>query len=174
MSLTRIKDAFAIFKNIVLEVRAAVGNSTGSAAIKGGDPDVERQIEDLRMCLLQRDTEIAILVNMVKKGKSADVDVSSAEMTLDDFSAENGTPLRGNVVTKPKEESSVGKRHLEAKEVASNKESSSGSVLKEDREKRIIQRHLFGVAPPSDHSIFDDMPGRCYNDVSQFLSTFKI
>ena len=31
-----------------------------------------KQISDLKSCLLQRDNEISILVNMVKKGKTVD------------------------------------------------------------------------------------------------------
>jgi kinesin family protein 6/9 len=79
LSLTKIKDAFAIFKNLVLEARAK-GGSREEGGGRNGDNQalgeeaqlLGQQVEDLKACLLQRDNEIAILVNMVKKGKTAD------------------------------------------------------------------------------------------------------
>jgi kinesin family member 6/9 len=80
MTLTKIKDAFAVFKNLVLEARARVANSLenndsskNQPAMLNEDGQVLiKQVDDLKSCLLQRDNEIAILVNMVKKGKTAD------------------------------------------------------------------------------------------------------
>lgn len=64
LTVTRIKDAFAIFKNLVLEA----GESGGSAGSGIGE-DGEKIIAGLKNSLQQRDNEIKILVNMVKQGK---------------------------------------------------------------------------------------------------------
>ena len=91
LTLTKIKDAFAIMKNLVLEAlnksssssssngnggNNAGGNSS-SRGMNVGDisEDVKlmnKQVSDLKALLLQRDNEIAILVNMVKKGKTVE------------------------------------------------------------------------------------------------------
>jgi hypothetical protein len=40
-------------------------------SVKGkGNEELMKQVSDLKGCLLQRDNEIAILVNMVKKGNA--------------------------------------------------------------------------------------------------------
>ncbi len=62
MTLTKIRDVHAIFKNLVLEAREEGGGGSG-------DPELEKQVGQLRNSLQQRDNEIAILVNMVKQGK---------------------------------------------------------------------------------------------------------
>ena len=64
LTVTRIKDAFAIFKNLVLEAR-----ENGGSAGSGIGEDGERVIAGLKNSLQQRDNEIKILVNMVKQGK---------------------------------------------------------------------------------------------------------
>ena len=87
LSLTKIKDEFAIFKNIVLETRAKAAQH-GSSSHQGGNKmllddgellsiDASKQVKDLKSMLLQRDNEISILVSMVKNGKSVD-DVRSS------------------------------------------------------------------------------------------------
>ena len=85
MSLTKIKDAFAIFKNFVLESRAENKNKSSNitelnspsgkknkenSMNSNTKDDYEKQIRDLKSLLFQRDTEISILVSMVKKGKT--------------------------------------------------------------------------------------------------------
>lgn len=166
MSLTRIKDAFAIFKNLVLESRA--GRTSISECAGHLETDAQRQIEDLRSCLLQRDTEIAILVNMVKKGKNNGTDIA--------FSADSSRNSNGVVVAEPDcrpktgDSSSIRSHdHLIVKKQDTAKKDASNSFLKEDRETRIISRHLFGVPPPADRSIFDDMPGM----ISYFIKKSK-
>lgn len=89
LTLTKIKDAFAIMKNLVLE---ALNKSSSSSNGNGGNYDggnsssrgmnvgdisedvklMNKQVSDLKALLLQRDNEIAILVNMVKKGKTVE------------------------------------------------------------------------------------------------------
>ena len=63
MTLIKLRDAHAIFKNLVLEERAKP-RSNGS-----DDADLEKENKTLKNSLQQRDNEIAILVNMVKQGK---------------------------------------------------------------------------------------------------------
>lgn len=173
MSLTRIKDAFAIFKNLVLESRGS-GGGANAPAVSEGDPELTRQVEDLRSCLLQRDTEIAILVNMVKKGKvnvlvdSSDTDASVGATSLsndrlgplDDFGLSRGASLHASNGSKHSARGDVNgsKKEIDTKASVSTTPSSQ-STLKEDRENRIVKRHLFGVPPPDDRRIFDDMSG---------------
>ena len=61
MTLVKIRDVHAIFKNLVLEAREEGGGAA--------DPDLDKQVVALKNSLQQRDNEIAILVNMVKQGK---------------------------------------------------------------------------------------------------------
>ena len=62
ITLTKVKDCFGIMKNLYLE--AASGGGGGGCG--EGDGELQGQVEDLKSCLLQRDSEIAILVNMVR------------------------------------------------------------------------------------------------------------
>ncbi|CAN0028169.1 unnamed protein product [Ectocarpus fasciculatus] len=165
MSLTRIKDSFAIFKNLVLEARAngSGDNSGDDHASNNGNADHQQQINDLRSCLLQRDTEIAILVNMVKKGKNSTADVVGECKTTSISHLDNnygGDISRNDSQGKRNDCSSPLDNFTEEKLAAPKKETflkNSQSALKEDRENRIIKRHLFGVPPPSDRRIFEDM-----------------
>lgn len=84
MTLTKLKDAFGIFKNLVLQARAeARAVADGADGTSGGDSGSagEAKLSDdgtasgdevkaLRAKLQQRDQEIAILVNMVKQAKT--------------------------------------------------------------------------------------------------------
>jgi kinesin family protein 6/9 len=84
LTLTKLREAFKVFKLLVVEAKKSNGGDSGG---DGGGPkemskaEVDqvagKQIADLKSCLLQRDNEIAILVNMVKKGKTAE-DVGTA------------------------------------------------------------------------------------------------
>ena len=65
ITLTKVKDCFAIMKNLYLEGVANGGGGGGGGEGGGGDEELMGQIQDLKGCLLQRDNEIAILVNMV-------------------------------------------------------------------------------------------------------------
>ncbi|EGB08833.1 hypothetical protein AURANDRAFT_63797 [Aureococcus anophagefferens] len=62
LTLTRIKDCFAILKNMVLSAMATAGPGGGGGG-GGGDCDA------LQRTLKERDNEIAILVNMVRQAK---------------------------------------------------------------------------------------------------------
>ena len=60
LTLAKIKDAFAVFKNLVLEARASAGPagpgpSLGPGADQISDEAAQKQIKELRSCLLQRD-----------------------------------------------------------------------------------------------------------------------
>ena len=74
LTLTKIKDVFVMMKNVYLECKSNGGSSSSSSnedmiSVKGkGNEELMKQVSDLKGCLLQRDNEIAILVNMVKKG----------------------------------------------------------------------------------------------------------
>ncbi|CAM9857781.1 unnamed protein product [Chrysoparadoxa australica] len=88
ITLNKIKDCFAILKNLVLEARegklrpashwpahSARGRDAGSGATtdSGNDESSSAQIQALQAELQRRDSEIAVLVNMVKKGKRLDL-----------------------------------------------------------------------------------------------------
>jgi hypothetical protein len=158
LTLTKIKLAFSILKKLVIEARANTdrtpGDSRNVPGIEGTGPadssDLARQVKDLQSCLLQRDNEIAILVNMVKKGK-----------TIDDGSAGGGG-------SRSMDDSSRGESREDF--AAQSKQSSSSNrgargrgeglaevVAKPSREEIIIKRHLYGVPPPEDKAVFDDM-----------------
>ena len=59
MTLSKIKDAFAVLKNLVIEARASAPSSSASSQMeeKSGlaDEAAQKQIKELRSCLLQRD-----------------------------------------------------------------------------------------------------------------------
>lgn len=173
LTLTKIKDIFVIFKNLVLESRANGGGSGksfeySSSSSPNASSDVQalqKQVLDLKSCLLQRDNEIAILVNMVKKGKTAD-DVSSAKQ-FNTASAggrnedDNDDGDQGNVSWQQQQ-----RRASPHAVQGANGNGSSGVVGKtlqqqqrdrvQAREELILKRHLFGVPPPSDPNVFDD------------------
>ena len=85
ITLLRVRDCFAILKNMVLEARAdraaggggrsdAAGQSGGGSSSGSGDGDgggaaLRREVGELQATLKQRDEEIAILVNMVHQGR---------------------------------------------------------------------------------------------------------
>lgn len=69
LSLTKLKESFGIFKNFVNEGGAVGRGGDKGGGTGGGSDEYTGQIDDLKACLLQRDNEIAILVNMVKKSK---------------------------------------------------------------------------------------------------------
>ena len=104
LTLTKIKDVFAIMKNLVLESRTNGGGSGGGRGPAigydglegsggGGDPELQKQVRDLKSCLLQRDNEIAILVNMVKKGKTVG-DVNMAASAASSRGSSGAGPMR--------------------------------------------------------------------------------
>lgn len=168
MTLTKIKDSFAIFKNLVLESKA--NSSSNSASLSPTRPkeeskensELSSQLNDLRSCLLQRDNEIAILVNMVKKGKTADdVGIASrgtSRATFDNSKvAEKEVDRSSNTVS---DFSSSPKSQIRSE--SQNQKSFLQMQQQQQRERevardeKIIKRHLFGVPPPTDREIFDD------------------
>jgi len=65
MTLTKLKDVFAMFKNLVLDARMGTGGGGG-----GGGAEIAAELTSLKETLAQRNQEIAILVNMVKQAKA--------------------------------------------------------------------------------------------------------
>jgi hypothetical protein len=73
LTLTKIKDAFAIFKNLVLDARANGGGGGGggrSASPGVSDEAAQKQIKELRSCLLQRDNVRPVSINMTGNVRS--------------------------------------------------------------------------------------------------------
>lgn len=190
MTLTKIKDVFAIMKNLVLENKAAAGSNGGSG---GNQPlpaseetaQLIKQVKDLKSLLLQRDSEIAILVNMVKKGKTAE-DVGFAQQRT----SRGGDRGPGNNSSFNDEDSETGSRHgngsqgtaqqrqaqaqqqaAQARQQRSFQEQQQLAQMQREKEnqERLIKRHLFGVPPPTDRNIFDDAQGKFCHTLSCFF-----
>ena len=197
MTLTKIKDTFAILKNLALEYKATSGgNNTKMITNEDNnsnnnnnsqDVDLMRQVKDLKSCLLQRDNEIAILVNMVKKGKT-EAHVANAvgsrdgsrsrrenDMMMDNNNSVSIQPsamghydyqpsssrdsINNNNNNNNSRENREQEEMIKESDNISKKSSSSSSSLIQSteqrekmREQKIIERHLFGVAPPSDQT----------------------
>ena len=79
LTLTKIKTAFGIFKSLVSYSNGRDAIIAGSDSFPDLKVDSSDEVAALKSCLLQRDNEIAILVNMIKKGKTID-DVSIARV----------------------------------------------------------------------------------------------
>ena len=178
MTLTKIKDVFAIFKNFVLEARATFsnGNSNGNGAKQAAnDGDTEKlmkEIRDLKSCLVQRDTEISILVNMVKKNKS-DNSLSSSGNNSNNNSSRNVLNGISSEMDSDKKQSRPEYHEAKATDgrLLSNSKPSVSEREKERRgngrpevdlqarEERLIKRHLFGVPPPDDIRLLEDAQG---------------
>lgn len=158
--MTKIKDSFAIFKNIVLESRANGADGpvreTVPKDLNEETAQLQQQIKDLKSCLLQRDNEIAILVNMVKKERA------NAGQIFEQSSNSRIT----NEMSSKESESEGSFPHIKQpsrKNEGKSKSSSSAMISTAEREalrsEKIIKKHLFGVPPPEDRSIFEDMAG---------------
>lgn len=167
MTLTKIKDSFAIFKNLVLETRANANNSatTAPSPMRSKEEakeasELTSQLNDLKSCLLQRDNEIAILVNMVKKGKTAD-DVGVASRGTSRSNAE-GVKVIERVSEKSNSISEPSPKPQQVRSDGHNQKSFLQMQQQQQRERdaardeKIIKRHLFGVPPPTDREVFDD------------------
>lgn len=148
MTLTKIKDVFAIMKNLVLEAAQSSSDNKQSSTTPNNGADNEntermlKQIKDLKSLLLQRDSEINILVNMVKKGKTLE-EVDEADSEKSETS---------NAVIAPSKAGNNGKSAIRV-EAGKPKDPIEA---KKEREEKIIKKHLFGVPPPKDPNIFDD------------------
>jgi kinesin family protein 6/9 len=165
LTLTKIKRVFEIFKALVQDAFAEGGGSggggggSGPASSKGGNfskedlNDLEKyrkQVGDLKSLLLQRDSEINILVNMVKKNKTIDV----PENMENDGDAVDFSMVKDQINSVMNSNSQkMKKQHQQAKEEPKDK--NDGRMSKE-LQMKIIERHLFGVPPPTDHKIFED------------------
>lgn len=165
LTLTKIRDAFAVLKNLVLESRQTqVGAQHGP-----GDEKLQRQVSELRAVLQQRDGEIEILVNMVKKGKTA-LDVGHASRASS--SSGGGGDDRAftqHPDTRRQQEGFVGggdgERNMLSErstiDVRRTKQTLAEQKIAREQanQERLIQRHLFGVRPPTDSRIFEDAAG---------------
>lgn len=164
MTLTKIKNAFAIMKNMVLTNTKQVGNSSSrkeaSYEPPGGATEERylRQINDLKSLLLQRDSEINILVNMVKKGKTVD-DVGAASNAVRAESAGDVRGGGGNDVRRVERSQSMDPSN------GRHKQQAPQPSQQEIRDEKIIQRHLFGVPPPENVATFEDAAGKWLNRV---------
>jgi kinesin family member 6/9 len=195
LSLTKLKESFRLFKGFVLE---GGGSSSSGRGGGGGGSEYEGQIEDLKACLLQRDNEIAILVNMVKKGKQAaaggpgmslatgggSINANNAiaagnqfggDPTLTSRSAGNdGKTLRSKSNGHMGEDESFssgfglggsgGGRDRGGAPTSApgagqgpvSKKSEPPVVQVKDTRDKIIERHLFGIAPPDDRAMLEE------------------
>jgi len=193
LSLTKLKESFKIFKTITWEAKQNGGgggsNSSGSGSNGPEKDEMLRQIKDLQGCLLQRYNEIAILVNMVKKGKTAN-DVQSAVSSAAGTRPNGGMGGNNKVVEEynAKEHSSArdssnsnssgnntgngngnGKQYQDRNDANNNTnnnnkprpKSPSGPAVVQlaPKEEKLVQRHLFGIAPPENRKTLDDAGG---------------
>jgi nucleosome binding factor SPN SPT16 subunit len=139
MTLTRIKAAFSVLKKLAGESRIqGLPHSPSVESPDGNQEILLQQIKDLKSLLAQRDSEINILVNMVKKGKQIEV-VEGADPKI------VVQEIRNDVESKP----------LPNKVQTHNVRKENKSEKKEI----LIKKHLFGVPPPTDEKIFEDAAG---------------
>lgn len=155
MSLTRIKEAFSILKVIVAESRTASSNNGKQTESNNGHGSEEllRQIEDLKSCLVQRDTEIAILVNMVKKGKNS----TGADATLQSDPDETLKPSADSdakKVTTTLKPGAASEDHVDGRPPAEAKKHS-----KVNDAQKVVKRFLFNIPPPEDRKTLEDIAG---------------
>ncbi len=139
MSLVRIKAAFSAFRTLVHESKS--NNSHHSTATSGEQDILLKQIEDLKSLLAQRDSEINILVNMVKKGKQIEYP-RNADLKKSLKDDRILSDEKSSLSTKePGEDTQIGKK------------------VKSDHKEMIVKKHLFGVAPPTEAKVFEDAAG---------------
>lgn len=188
LTLTKIKDIFAIMKNLVLESRqqqqqqlgasgsayganqsSSGGSSSSSSGNSGGgvsEAEAQAEIDNLKSLLFQRDNEISILVNMVKQGKTVE-DVGSAMLrsagsSRNQHRSSDASISRTSSST-PQNPGAAQGRGAGAGAVGGMSAQALQEAQQMQREKqkeeRIVKRHLFGVPPPNDKAIFDDAAG---------------
>jgi kinesin family protein 6/9 len=173
LTLTKIKDVFAIFKNLVIEARRNGAGQVIDSNAQVSDEAAQKQIKELRSCLLQRDQEIAILVNMVKAGKTVgDVQGRHVNNSYDDSAAQspNGGLQYGAGASNDrlggvsrygenKEDLASMERaskEARAKQFAQQQRADREAELQRERADKMLKRHLFNVPPPTDQTIFED------------------
>ena len=163
LTVTKIKDTYAVFKSLVLEARRGTG--TGGLSMGGGGGGVVseemdsllKQLKDCKSCLLQRDNEISILVNMVKKSKAngngSGGGGGGGGGGGDHFSEEDQMAFAQakQAVVRGGGGGASHKLHQQQQQQLPPPD------LREQRMEKLIKRHLFGVPPPDDKEIFDDM-----------------
>uniref|UniRef100_A0A7S2KYU7 Kinesin-like protein n=1 Tax=Leptocylindrus danicus TaxID=163516 RepID=A0A7S2KYU7_9STRA len=93
ITLAKIHDVHAIFKNIVLEAKSSPVTETSKS--NSNPTNTGRELQLLRDTLAQRDREVAILVKMAKKGES----ISSGASAMKEILSEH-KPSKENSVEK--------------------------------------------------------------------------
>lgn len=172
MSLVRIQSAFSIFRQLVLEARAS-GSKLPNGGIDGdsaGDHTngstvfaLQKEIEDLRNCLEQRDNELKILVGMVKQGKTTAVGADQAPApgsttTHTNLRADYIQGAYGSRVTMGLPVNAAG-LSVESASPADSKH--SPRVLKSPKSVKPARQppapqFIHGILPPSDVSVLAD------------------
>jgi hypothetical protein len=201
MTLTKIKDAFAIMKNLVLEnyqKGSSNNNNNGGSNNDTSASDIDpaeaaqaaKQVKDLKSLLVQRDSEIAILVNMVKKGKTIDEVGGAAQrssrgsdrMYPDEDSESVHSDVRrsqsSNTATMQMGQQQQQKMNAQQQRSFQQQQAQQQAQRERENQERLIQRHLFGVPPPTDRSIFDDAAGvfpiKSFNTRSTFFCLINV
>lgn len=154
LTLTKIKDVFVMMKNVYLECKSNGGNSSSSnedmISVKGkGNEELMKQVSDLKGCLLQRDNEIAILVNMVKKGKTAEDVVASRQ----------GSRVSGRDTSSHDNQDHNTATSSPIRPKNNNQSATTTTVSVTAAPKNPTPApvaYMFGIPPPSDASIFED------------------
>ena len=198
-----------MFKSIAWEYKSAGGGGRGNHGGSGDVPSGEKQemmktIADLQGCLLQRDNEIAILVNMVKKGKTANDVMSAANSAAGGPRSEHNSNSNNNNNNKKQVHEynrkldsegngwghdSTDRSSASQKGIVGGKNGSTDSrsmgyspapspmhtsapeptgppvVAPMGKEEKMIQRHLFGIAPPDNRRVLEE-PGGKVNGIS--------
>jgi kinesin family protein 6/9 len=155
LTLTKIKEVFQIMRGLVQEAIAEGGGGRngavgGNNSGGGGNFSPEdlgelekqrKQVKELRTLLQQRDSEINILVNMVKKNKTIDLpDDANQDMIGEAVFASNSANSSGHNSQKVRNGQPPIQKQAQSKE-------DDGRMSKELQQK-ILQRHLFNVPPP--------------------------
>lgn len=142
---------FSIMKAFVLETnggnvgRPSTGKRIDNQADSSDIESLKQQISNYKSLLSQRDSEINILVNMVKKGKSADD-------PEDNNYQEDFNNFKANI----NKAESKSQNKIESSSRSEKGTPASSSRINESRDTKIIKRYLYNVPPPKDSSIFED------------------
>jgi kinesin family protein 6/9 len=162
LTLTKIKEVFQIMRGLVQEAiaegggggrRNGGGGEGGNFSERDGGGNLSpeayselekqrKQVKDLKALLLQRDSEINILVNMVKKNKTIDIPDNANQDMIGEavFASSSSANSSGQNSQKLRNGQPPIQKQAQAKE-------DDGRMSKELQQK-ILQRHLFNVPPP--------------------------
>jgi kinesin family protein 6/9 len=157
LTLNKIKQSFVILKALYAENKGSASREDLESRGENGDLALQKQVRDLKSLLLQRDNEIAILVNMVKSGKTAE-DVATAERARSSGGTGAKTPAKEGTGDVARERSN---RDEDSKVAREKGLADSAQAQRQQRESKIIHKHLFGIPPPEDRSLFED-PAACF------------